>query len=281
MPADEMPLLFTPNFMRSWINHLAGQDRALHAAALKTAKVVQEAVASNPKVGFALVSQLLGRYGSQHFDKITKTKTVENILASLDVSGVKEYISYLRDVAYGAGTGTGPQDQTGEAQQPDSAKKWAFDQLLTLVRNTSIPKNDECVLEILELFAVNGFVSTKKLNKSGGSASITTQPQTPFSDEIRAACRTRFLSCLSELHEHSSTLTDSEGKTRKAQGLTSSGESWLSKGFELISTLEKDTKHYSATVEFDAESSEARKKALATLASTRKEVSSSLSATSV
>lgn len=191
----------------------------------------------------------------------------------MDVSGVKEYISYLREVAYGSRTGSQDEHQQSEVQTPDSAKKWAFDQLLTLIRNTSIPKNDECVLEILELFAVNGFVSTKKIKKSGGSLSVTTQPQVPYSEEIQEVCRSRFLSCLSELHDHSSTVTDSESKTKKVQGVTSNGESWLSRGFEMISTLEKDPKHYSAVVTFDSETSEARKKALQTLAEVRKEVS--------
>lgn len=31
--AADMPMLFTKNFMRSWINHLSSSDRYLHKAA--------------------------------------------------------------------------------------------------------------------------------------------------------------------------------------------------------------------------------------------------------
>lgn len=46
-------------------------------------------------MGLALILQLTGVNGSRQFDKLTKTKTVENILTSMDVSGIKSYIDYL------------------------------------------------------------------------------------------------------------------------------------------------------------------------------------------
>lgn len=33
VPANQLASLFTPNFMRTWMNHLAGKDRLLHGAA--------------------------------------------------------------------------------------------------------------------------------------------------------------------------------------------------------------------------------------------------------
>jgi DNA polymerase phi len=56
----QMPLLFTPNFMRCWMNNLSSPDRYLHKAALGIAKSVQEIVKENPKVGFTLLSRLVG-----------------------------------------------------------------------------------------------------------------------------------------------------------------------------------------------------------------------------
>lgn len=35
---DSMPMLFTKNFMRSWINHLSKKDRYLHQVAIKTVR---------------------------------------------------------------------------------------------------------------------------------------------------------------------------------------------------------------------------------------------------
>lgn len=56
---------------------------------------VQSFVQNNPHLGFALILQLTGVNGSQQFDKLTKTKTVESILASMNVEGIDEYTRYL------------------------------------------------------------------------------------------------------------------------------------------------------------------------------------------
>lgn len=56
---------------------------------------MQSMVEKDPKSGFTLVLQLIGTNGSYQFDRITKTKTVENILATMDSAGVKEYMNFL------------------------------------------------------------------------------------------------------------------------------------------------------------------------------------------
>lgn len=35
LPKDDVPLIFSQNFMKCWMNHLSGEDRYLHKAALK------------------------------------------------------------------------------------------------------------------------------------------------------------------------------------------------------------------------------------------------------
>jgi DNA polymerase phi len=58
-------------------------------------KEVQAFVQDKPQLGFALILQLTGVNGNQQFDKFTKTKTVESVLASLDAQGIKNYIDYI------------------------------------------------------------------------------------------------------------------------------------------------------------------------------------------
>ncbi len=58
----------------------------------------------HPSIGFALVTQLLGPHGNNQFDKITKTKTVENILSATDVEGVEKYIDYVIGLLRDEGT---------------------------------------------------------------------------------------------------------------------------------------------------------------------------------
>jgi hypothetical protein len=56
-------------------------------------------------MGFALILQLTGVNGSRQFDKLTKTKTVESILTSMDADGIKHYIDYLFKQCNEEGTG--------------------------------------------------------------------------------------------------------------------------------------------------------------------------------
>jgi len=39
---ETMPMLFTRNFMRSWINHLSNKDRYLHKVAFQTVRFLIE-----------------------------------------------------------------------------------------------------------------------------------------------------------------------------------------------------------------------------------------------
>ena len=86
--------------MRTWINHLAKSDRYLHAAALNLAVSVQKCVEAYPSVGFSLVMQLLGPQGNRKFDRITKTRIVETLLAKMDKSGIREYVGFLKERFY-------------------------------------------------------------------------------------------------------------------------------------------------------------------------------------
>jgi len=52
-------------------------------------------VQKDPTLGFAFVLQLTGVHGSQQFDKLTKTTTVESILTSMSAEGIKNYVAHL------------------------------------------------------------------------------------------------------------------------------------------------------------------------------------------
>ena len=56
---------------------------------------IQNVVKNSPTIGFSLILQLTGVNGSRQFDKLTKTKTVESILTSMDEAGIQSYIDYL------------------------------------------------------------------------------------------------------------------------------------------------------------------------------------------
>jgi DNA polymerase phi len=113
--AADLPTLFTRNFMRTWINHLSHFDRYLHSFAkqiasldapyslllvyadclVSQAKDIVSVVQKNPTLGFAFILQLTGVHGSQQFDKLTKTTTVESILTRMSAENIKNYIANL------------------------------------------------------------------------------------------------------------------------------------------------------------------------------------------
>jgi DNA polymerase phi len=113
--AADLSILFTKNFMRTWINHLSHFDRYLHSFAkqiasldagyslfsvyadcqVSQAKEIVSVVQKDPTLGFAFILQLTGVHGSQQFDKLTKTTTVESILTRMSAEDIKNYIAHL------------------------------------------------------------------------------------------------------------------------------------------------------------------------------------------
>ncbi|KAI0933631.1 hypothetical protein AcW1_005407 [Taiwanofungus camphoratus] len=251
----DMPMLFTKNFMRSWINHLSNSDRYLHKAARQVAMDIQTVVKENPTIGFTLILQLTGVNGNRQFDRLTKTKTVDSILASMDNDGIQNYINYLFK-------------QVNDKQDTDSVdiqainarRAWIIDQLAALIRNGAIPKSDEWIQLILDWLVVHGmFIVTKKSDKSPLIA-LRGLPSPSFSDELRQTCRDRLLSCLAELTGQT-TLIRGADKIAKAPAVASNGEFWVSRVLSTIEELEKDTKHARSLVEVDEDEQRLRVKA--------------------
>ena len=121
---------------------------------------------SHPTIGLTLVLQLIGRHGSRQFDQITKTKTVETLLSKVDFEGVRQYVSFLE------GQFAGGEETAATALE--GQRLWALAQLGALVRNTAIPRDDEWVCRILDLFVVNGFGPATSVKKASGKVSRST-----------------------------------------------------------------------------------------------------------
>lgn len=144
------------------------------------AKHIQTLVQSSPSLGFPLILQLTGVNGSGQFDKLTKTKTIESILTVMDSAGIKSYVlSLLEQVNSPKNTqeysipslwrtykGTEIQNDR-EPSAIDSRRIWITDQFAALIRNGSIPKNDEWIQIVLDFYVAHGlFVVRKKSEKN-------------------------------------------------------------------------------------------------------------------
>lgn len=240
---DSMPMLFTKNFMRSWINHLSKQDRYLHKIALQTVKELQAFVQDKPQLGFALILQLTGVNGNQQFDKITKTKTVESVLASLDAQGIKNYIDYIL-------TQTDESDGDLNIATMNARRTWIIDQLGVLIQNGRLPKEDEWVQSILDWLALHGLFVVKKKSSKSPIQALRSIPKPAFSEEHRQQCRSKLLTSLSNLNAQTTVVKSGE-KATKASAVASDGKFWVAKVLETIQQLENDSKHVSSLAEAD------------------------------
>ncbi|KAI0806965.1 DNA polymerase phi-domain-containing protein [Fomes fomentarius] len=251
--ANDMPMLFTKNFMRSWINHLSNSDRYLHKIARQVATDIQKVVKNNPKNGFALILQLTGVNGSRQFDKLTKTKTVESILTSMDEDGIQSYIDYLLKQVDEEPSASANAD--ADIQGVNTRRAWIIDQLSALVRNGAVPKSDTWIQTILDWLAVHGlFIIAKKSEKSTISA-LRSAPTPAFSDELRKNCRERLLACLADLTGQTTLIKD-DTKAAKVAAVASDGRFWVSRVLSTIEALEKDTKHVKLLNEVEVDDEE-------------------------
>ena len=139
---------------------------------------VQAFVNDKPQLGFALILQLTGPYGSQQFDKLTKTKTVESILPSLAAKGIQTYINHLFSLIDEPDKKAYVNEACVSAllaywliiradlSATNARRAWIIDQLGMLIRNGKIPKEDAWIQSILNWLVVNGlFIVKKKSSK--------------------------------------------------------------------------------------------------------------------
>ncbi|KAG2041767.1 DNA polymerase phi-domain-containing protein [Suillus americanus] len=232
----DLPMLFTKNFMRSWINHLSHKDRHLHKISLDVVKDIQNFVQQNPELGYTLILQLTGIHGSQQFDKLTRTKTVESILSRMDSDGIMNYIQSLLEQMDGS---------NNDAVAEEAKKIWIADQFTALVRNGAIPKREDWIQFILNWFTVQGLYLVKKKSTKGLLAALRVTPSSPVSDDFRRICRGKLLGCLADLTP--STVSQKGDKAPKEGSVDD--ESWISKVFTVVDHLDKDSKHVTSLSE--------------------------------
>ncbi|KAF9653857.1 hypothetical protein BDM02DRAFT_3265026 [Thelephora ganbajun] len=247
--SHDLPFLFTKNFMRTWINHLSKSDRYLHKAALSVASDINSCVQNHPTLGFTLILQLTGIHGSKQFDSLTKTKTVENIISSMNPDDIVNYINYLLEQVN--------DESMTDAKVIHSRRSWIISQLALLVRNASIPKVDTWVFTVLNWLTLNGlFVITRKDEKSD-FIGLRQTPKPPFSEDLRKECRTKLLSSVAELTGQSSSVkSGTNEKASRVTAVSSHGELWILHVLDTIMKLEGMTKnaHIAFLIDDEAES---------------------------
>ena len=169
---DQIPHIFTPNFMRCWMNSLSSQDRYLNKAALSVVGAVQEVIDANPNIGFTLLSPLIGKHGRPDFDRITHTKIIERIMTKFDSESLDRYLSYLQDIVLRLGQAERCAEIAvlselicSDTEEQSSGRAiWALDQMVSLCRNSAVIKSDSWVSSLLRFLLLHGFCKIRKVD---------------------------------------------------------------------------------------------------------------------
>lgn len=195
-PLKFLPSLFTANFKRCLVNQLASKDRYLHLAAEKSIKSIVKRVEAEPSSAFAALNAFLATSmdGNLSFDQVTKTKTLERLIALADDKTachlVYELCNKLRQ----------PVDQT---ELNAAARSQAIaDQLVSLLKSrqnsesSKEPSSDvkDLTTHLLDVFVVHSYFS---MNSSVSERADILVP--PILKKIQDMLRSRISACLSHI----------------------------------------------------------------------------------
>lgn len=204
-------------------------------SSLIQAQVIQNVAEENKQVGFALITQLLGDNGHQNFDRITRTKTVENLLTTMDTEGIKSYLEFLAQTFV-----------KSDESSSNSNREWALTQMTLLVTNAKIPKEEDWVTQLVQFLMLHAFFEVKTADKAKSYLTGLHKPTPALSDATVKLCQDRFQAVLVALSKlppmQQATATATPIKTRKLQGITNNGELWAYQAFEIYQTLQKNKK---------------------------------------
>ena len=130
------------------------------------------------------------------FDTLTKTKTIEGLLANLDSKRIAEYIELMKNLLLASAIVEETEDaEEAELKRKASEKtsRFAIQQLGSLVRKARGTDQPEWALDVLYFLLTHGFYQTKSSKKAKSPTAI-------LSPAVQALCRERALSVLADLN---------------------------------------------------------------------------------
>ncbi|KAF9426046.1 DNA-directed DNA polymerase [Podila epigama] len=262
---DQIPLVFTTNFMRCFVNNLSSEDRFLNKAAKHTMAAMHAKADSNEAVRLTLITQLLDK--NPNFDRMSKSKTVETLLGGLDVSHIQHYLQYLTNAFLKQGS-CDP-NAVERLKRIDISRQWTIDQMFSLFRNPKVPREEGWIKSILEFYLVHAFFYIKKADAKNKYTEAHVLPSVPLSAATHEHCRNRFYGMMAELSTMAPLAAKKEGEegdtvnySRKLNGTMLDGTFWCSAALAMIVDLEK-SKNFENLIELGGETATAKKTALA------------------
>ena len=179
--------------MRCFINQLASSDRYLHRSAEKAAKSINARIESEPGVAMKVLACLLRPpNGRINFDQVTKTKTVEKLLAQINDLDLSDLLQMYSAIIMKPNA----QDEKVAAVE----RQIAADHLLSVVRtrhaiaDTHSALRSEPTLFVQQVLALLAKYAYFDQTSETTLASMRCSP--PIPETTRSVFRGRISSCL-------------------------------------------------------------------------------------
>lgn len=193
IPEWAISALFSPNLMRTLINQTKKDDRFLHSAAVAALGAVQSRVQHDQSSALPVFVALTSKYGSIDFDRVTKTKTLEQILLSADDESLRKSVRHLNSLVL--------RPETEDQGIADSRRQVIADLLLNTVRHykryddldVDVAEKDSWLRRILELFIEFAYFIPSK------SVKTSKVPLPPIGERSKVMFQERLSSCLTKL----------------------------------------------------------------------------------
>lgn len=190
---SSLSALFSPNLMRTLINQSKKEDRFLHSAALAALSSIQAKIQQEPKSALPVFVALTSKNGSIDFDKITKTKTLEQILSAASDDVLKKIVRHLNSLVL--------RPETEEQTVADSRRQIIADLLLNMVKHykryeevlDDLAEKDGWLYKTLEIFVEYAYFVPSQSTKT------SKMPLPPLGDRSRQVFQERLSSCLTKL----------------------------------------------------------------------------------
>ncbi|KAL8999208.1 MAG: hypothetical protein Q9169_001873 [Polycauliona sp. 2 TL-2023] len=196
-----LPDLFSTNVVRCLANQLASEERYVHLAAQKTVKSIMKRAKSEPSVASMVLRGLLAStsHYTSSFDHITRTKTVERLMALGDASSLRHLVPELRDRLVCPGV--------IEQKEASARRQVTIDQLTCLLKSrknsttqdSDSPDSVGLTHQVLEIMATYSYFSMEKPHANQDDC-----PVPPMSSRTQEFLKTRLTSCLSHILSSSS-----------------------------------------------------------------------------
>ncbi|KAF2670802.1 hypothetical protein BT63DRAFT_385205 [Microthyrium microscopicum] len=186
-PEWTIRFLFQPSFLYHTINNQSSEDKTLHEAAADALRKLKSRVKNSPDIADKVVAGLMTKPGSIFFDKLTKTKTLEEIIVAASPKSFAKIVDLF--------DGFIQKQRSKDQKAAENARQALADLLLASYRGRvkeaiDDPQSKSSIKPVLSLYLKHAYCKLR----DEGAESATPRPE--ISASSRKMFHSRLSSCL-------------------------------------------------------------------------------------